>query len=667
MNSTTHFKNIFLIVIATLLFYSVFFTTNSVYATMYHKPTPVQTNEIESSTNYKDEYYKVRTPLNEAYTIYVEGKTKIPTKRFCIRLAKHNTNSNYPITVFVTPDTNGEFSIKINTKQGNKTVPEILNGKGSVIQADESYDTTPGYKAVGTITTGLYHLTIARATTTKDANVASGSYWWNGPLGGGNGYVCKNFLLSVKSSNNPKLIKYDDAISNNTRIQNLYEKKSYHTADFNGSFVRYCDPYLRDMAFVLTNPKTGKVEYLTKENVSYLKRVADNITSECQSDYDKLLKIYEYITNNIYYDRLAYDQRCNQYSNPYRNLYYMNNKINSTNSSNGKVAVVCQGYAALMVSLTRAEGIPARLVYGHHISQPLTTWADKKDSDISNRTHWWTEAYVDGRWIIIDTNSGTSNIWKRSSFTSTGAWYHRGTTSYVYFDPSDEAFSTEYIYNNIYPGATSGKLACRNDEVNKLRAFLNTKYLSLTNGKRLNSNYNSYDLSTWGTGKADNFTTDGYGRVSKILWGNKSLYGKLNLSDFSKLKYLTIYNNKITSLDISGCSSLIYLSASYNRLTTFNGLETPKLATINLQGNKLTVAKFKHGSRSITVQRNIKAGSFGLKYIKSNSKPLTIYANKVNGYKYLGIYSSTGKKLTSKQTYSFVPTSSKYYVKYKKL
>ena len=192
---------------------------------MYHKPTPVQTNEIESSTNYKDEYYKVRTPLNEAYTIYVEGKTKIPTKRFCIRLAKHNTNSNYPITVFVTPDTNGEFSIKINTKQGNKTVPEILNGKGSVIQADESYGTTPGYNAVGTISSGLYHLTIARAVTDKDADVSKGSSWYSGSLGGSYGYVCKNFLLSVKSSNNPKLIKYDDAISNNTRIQNLYEKK----------------------------------------------------------------------------------------------------------------------------------------------------------------------------------------------------------------------------------------------------------------------------------------------------------------------------------------------------------------------------------------------------------------------------------------------------------
>ena len=59
----------------------------------------------------------------------------------------------------------------------------------------------------------------------------------------------------------------------------------------------------------------------------------------------------------------------------------------------------------MVIAMARSLDIPARFVYGNHITLTGTIWSDKKDSDVSKRTHWWAEAYVDGRWIVIDANA----------------------------------------------------------------------------------------------------------------------------------------------------------------------------------------------------------------------------------------------------------------------
>lgn len=667
-------KVIAVLVALTFLLQTVPGSMNTVHATLSKRPAPTQTADQYSSTGLKEEYYHVTTPLDEKNTIYVEGKTKIATKRFCIRLKKHK-ESSYAITAFVSPNENGEFSIKINTKKGNTEVPEVIDGKGTVVGIDGSWATQPGYKPVETMGEGIYHLTIARAVTTKDAEVSPGAEWYNGPLGGSNGYAYKEALLSIKSgdNNNPKLVQYQEAYDNNKTTRNLYEKKSYTTNDYLGSYVRYKDRYMKDISFVFKNPETGKLESMNTDRVSYLKKVADQVTAGAASDYEKLLKIYEYVSGNIYYDDYAYQQKKNEYANPYRNLYNLRNNKSSKNSvsvsggNQAKVATTCQGYAAMVIALARNcnSNIPARMVYGHHISQPVTIWADKKDADVSKRSHWWAEAYVDGKWVIIDANSGTMSKWKRSSFSNEGTWENYGLTTYAAFDPSDEQFANSYSYNGIYQGSDAGKFVNRKSEVNQLKSFLNIKSKGITNGKRLNAKYKAADYSTWGTGAANNFNTDGYGRVYRISWGKKNLAGKLNLSGFSKLKYLTLYNNQLTSLNLSDCSSLENLSANYNKLTTFDGTTAKNLKNIALEGNKLTVVKFRHGGKNITIQRNKKVGSFGFVYNKGKSQEVTVYVNQVKGHKYLGIYDSAGKRLSKNTTYSFTPTKTKYYVKYK--
>lgn len=664
------FKRRFSVVIASVMaLVLVLGSAAPSYATLTSIPAAVQTESVASSKYFEDEYYKVTTPLDEDKVIYVEGRTKIKTQRFCIRVKKHG--GSYAVTVFVKPDKNGEFSIKINTAKGNTDVPEVIDGKGTVAKAEDCWDTCPGNKAVESMTKGTYHLTIARAKTSSDADISSeaSQKWYDGPLGGGDGYAYKETVLTVNEgqNNNPKVVKYDKAIKNNNTVRNSQEKKSYHDESYKGSYVRYKDTYLKDMQYLaLTNPATGEVENLTAKNVSYLKDVANKVTDGADSDYEKLVKIYEYVASNVYYDELANIKYKNQYANPYKNLYNLRNKVNSANSKSGKVATTCQGYAAMVIALARCEGIPARAVNGHHISQPQKLWSELTSSQIQKRDHWWSEAWVDGRWVIIDACSATYSKWKRDSFSAKGTWVKGTDISYAHFDPSEEQLSNSFSYNEVYPGAMDGKFINRNNEVDQLRTFLNTKYSGKTNGKRLNSKYSSSKPATWGTGKKDNFKTDGEGRVTHISWGEKNLYGTMNLSGFSKLAYLTVYNNKLKKLNLTGCSNLKSVSATYNDLTAFDS-SAAKADKLRVKGNELTTAKFKNGSKAVTIKRNVKGGTFSFDYDKSKSKNLTIYVNNPkSGYKYLGIYNGSGKKLSSSKTYTFKASSSTYVVKFKK-
>lgn len=662
-------------IILTLFVLQIFLSSAVVSeATLYKKPTPVQTSEIRSyaGEDLPDEYFRVRTPLKTKSTIYVSGKVTKNTKRLCIRLFKHK-GSKYYITSFVTPDKNGEFSVKISTKKGSKKAPTILSKKGTAAKAKDSYSTCPGYKAVPSIGTGTYHLTIAKATTTKDAKISGNTKWWKGTLGGSTTkwFAYKEVLLTVKSghSNNPKVVKYSTAVDNNQKVRSRYEPDETTASDYTGSYERYLDKYMNDNAYIFKDPKTGKNSPMTESRVNYITRLAQKVTSGSESDYDRLQKIYKYVASNIYYDRYAYAQSKYQYANPYLNLYHLNSRSGSgANYNKGKVATTCQGYAAMVIAMARSLDIPARFVYGNHITLTGTIWSDKKDSDVSKRTHWWAEAYVDGRWIVIDANAGSYNKWFRSSFSDAGTWSYGGLGNYSAFDPSDEQLSSSYIYNEVYPGSKEGRFASDAAEVKQLKDFLENDNSGTKNGTLLNSSYSVDDRSTWGDDSENGFTTDGYGRITKIQWPKYNLSGDLDLTGYEKLRYLTVYSNDISSIKLGNCPSLIYISANNNELTRFDSSDAGSLSTINLRWNPLTSAKFMHKDRtiSISVKPSNAGASFSMKYNSNLKTPLTVYAVKIKGYTYKGIYNSSGRRISSKTEYSFSPSDDSYTVKYSK-
>jgi hypothetical protein len=86
----------------------------------------------------------------------------------------------------------------------------------------------------------------------------------------------------------------------------------------------------------------------------------------------------------------------------------------------------------LTVSLLRAAGIPALNMHGNWI-----------DTSISRLVYMWTAAYIDGRWITIDTNWDNNSTYTNGIFSRLP---HRNT----YFDISIEDISSERILHQRF-------------------------------------------------------------------------------------------------------------------------------------------------------------------------------------------------------------------------
>lgn len=147
--------------------------------------------------------------------------------------------------------------------------------------------------------------------------------------------------------------------------------------------------------------------------------LAKKITSSQKSDYDKIKAIYNWVAENIYYDKPLY------------NNMKKNKQALDVVSADPKVIyerryAVCGGYTAFTVALLRAVGIPAKGISG----------VVNTDSQFG---HGWTAAWVskDKRWLLMDTTWGSGNTYNGS--------YYKGSVSSKYFDISLETLSKTHI------------------------------------------------------------------------------------------------------------------------------------------------------------------------------------------------------------------------------
>jgi transglutaminase-like putative cysteine protease len=147
--------------------------------------------------------------------------------------------------------------------------------------------------------------------------------------------------------------------------------------------------------------------------------LAVEIVAGITDEHEKLLRIHDWVAENIYYDWDTYRSGGKSETSAYATL---TNKMS-----------VCQGYATLTQALLRSVGIPARIVSGHALGASAGNkyW---DDVDHSKSNHAWNEAFVDGRWVIVDTTWDSQNRYENGQF-------NKGSFHYVYFDPSMQAFS----------------------------------------------------------------------------------------------------------------------------------------------------------------------------------------------------------------------------------
>ncbi len=222
----------------------------------------------------------------------------------------------------------------------------------------------------------------------------------------------------------------------------IYKNCAFRVTNGHFSILQY-DKVISENACIDKNAnKKKKASAFKKTNLSDVKTVSNEVVKGASTNYEKLLKIYEYVAENFYYDDVAFRTSSKQYVDPYKNLYNMRNKKKSANSEDGKVATTCAGYLAAVCALARAQGIPTRIVNGHHISLNGTEYNNwSTEENITKLDHWWNECYVDGRWITVDATPGNSNKWDRN----TNTWTYTGLTNYIYFDPTPEQLATSHM------------------------------------------------------------------------------------------------------------------------------------------------------------------------------------------------------------------------------
>ena len=568
---------------------------------------PAQTTLFSSSDTFADEYCKATV---SGTTMTIKFQTMIPSYEF--RLALYGVNPSTKVQ---------DLGIRIPA--------EITGTSASTGKVTYGFEYTIDFSTQNAAD-GEYFIYISKIQT-------AGAQYESLPS---QGALYKNLVFRL-TDGVPMILQYDDVIAENERVQAI-------GADYDP--IWYLDEYLTDIRFTLKDPVTGVYDDMTDSKIRFMQNMSNQITAGASSDYAKLLKIYEYVANEFYYDSVAFSTHSLQYADPYNNLSNHVNKVASANSDNqGRVATTCQGFSAIFLSLARAQGIPTRFVYGHRVTSPNNNWAT--EANISARDHWWVESYVNGRWIFIDPTVGTNNTWNKT----TNIWSYYGLTNYTFFDPSEEQIAISHIYHNIYPDKRWWYLITDENELSKVSVFLESTTNGVKNGTILNADYDKDDLTTWGDGLKSHYMGDGYGNTVKIQWSYHDFTGGIDFSDFSKLTTLSMHHNALTSADLSGCTALqnVYL---YNNALTSVDLSNCK----NLQfasvttGNLLKDATIYANGRNVNITAGDN-GAFQIKYNAANKNKLQVIFKPNIGYKVEGFYNGDGKLVTTASSYAMNP------------
>ncbi len=163
---------------------------------------------------------------------------------------------------------------------------------------------------------------------------------------------------------------------------------------------------------------------IQKDIPDRIRRAAENAVAGLETDYEKARAIHKYVATTIYYD-----------------MDYAQDITDTTPKSAEEVYdkgyAVCEGYSNLTVALLNALDIPAVVVKGFSnvLDEYVYDWEEVKNKP-SN--HEWVEAFVDGRWIIMDPTWDSSNTVINSK-KETGTIHF-----YRYFDVSHDIFSAAH-------------------------------------------------------------------------------------------------------------------------------------------------------------------------------------------------------------------------------
>lgn len=167
--------------------------------------------------------------------------------------------------------------------------------------------------------------------------------------------------------------------------------------------------------YVATNADKTKIAEVLEEITNISKRICEGLTN----DYDKLRAISRWVSENIYYDYIAYDAGVP--ANTLTLDYMLKNKSS-----------VCGGYSNMTSALAAAQGIKVYNVHGSAVNNHLTF------GERDPAYHEWNYAVIDGRVVFIDSG------WNSHCVRNRNGSYKSGAVTAKYFDISAEALAQDH-------------------------------------------------------------------------------------------------------------------------------------------------------------------------------------------------------------------------------
>ncbi len=163
------------------------------------------------------------------------------------------------------------------------------------------------------------------------------------------------------------------------------------------------------------------IECTAGEVSTQLRQLSKEIVGDEKDEYKKLYLINKWIAENICYD---YDY----YYNSDNKIYYSADDVYEQRRS------VCEGYANLQKALIQAQGIPCIKVVTYSVGVDTIGYFDESNYQVTKGNHAHVEAYVNGRWVIMDATWDSNNKYENGVYTYKAP-------AFKYFDVTIEYFS----------------------------------------------------------------------------------------------------------------------------------------------------------------------------------------------------------------------------------
>lgn len=149
---------------------------------------------------------------------------------------------------------------------------------------------------------------------------------------------------------------------------------------------------------------TGNLEKGLSDTISpELTALSNQIVGTETNDYKKLYLLNYWVADNIYYDQDYYYNRNNS-------TYYAADDVATQKRS------VCAGYAELLQALVQAQGIPCIQVSTYSTGVSTKGYFDETNYQTMDSNHAHVEAFVDGRWVIMDPTWDSENEYENGQF-----------------------------------------------------------------------------------------------------------------------------------------------------------------------------------------------------------------------------------------------------------